>query len=284
MEFLVLLFCVSLVVGIGAVIRNTEAPSELINLDRPSSTLADCGHVKGANVSDANKVSESSSERTDSDFAENSRSREIWFSVGMLLLIAYGFLVAVIGGDKFFMESVGVLILVFTPVVIMNWIVGVVIHLMWPLTNTHGRDGRAINTGTPSEQTGLGKEDSKLADSRHVKSANVSEVNSERTGVDKPKVQFSIRKLLVWTTIVGVGVRGMSWGNMLYEGMSESSKATVLISVGALSIAFVPTFLRYGPIPNRRWLVGLAQRIFITLVNLAIVYGVLWLAVTSSGV
>ena len=284
MEFLVLLFCVSLVVGIGAVIRNTEAPSELINLDRPSSTLADCGHVKGANVSDANKVSESSSERTDSDFAENSRSREIWFSVGMLLLIAYGFLVAVIGGDKFFMESVGVLILVFTPVVIMNWIVGVVIHLMWPLTNTHGRDGRAINTGTPSEQTGLGKEDSKLADSRHVKSANVSEVNSERTGVDKPKVQFSIRKLLVWTTIVGVGVRGMSWGNMLYEGMSESSKATVLISVGALSIAFVPTFLRYGPIPNRMWLVGLAQWISITLANLAIVIWILSQFVTHSGV
>ena len=140
MGFLILLFCVALVVGIGAVIRNTEAPSELINLDRPSSTLADSGHVKGANVSDANKVSESSSERTDSDkpkvqfsvlklmlwtaivgiglaidtqlgkgpdgvvisicliiclglasgislFFENSRSREIWFPVGMLLLI-----------------------------------------------------------------------------------------------------------------------------------------------------------------------------------------------------
>ena len=284
MELVIILVCVALVVGIGAVIRNTEAPSELINLDRPSSTLADCGHVKSANVSDAHKVSESSSERTDSDLAENSRSREIWFSVGMLLLIAYGFLVAVIGGDKFFLESVGVLILVFTPVVIMNWIVGVVIYLMWPLTNTHGRDGRAINTGTPSEKTGLGKEDSKLADSRHVKSANVSEINSERTGADKPKVQFSIRKLLVWTTIVGVGVRGMSWGNMLYEAMSESSKTTLFYSVGALSIAFVPTFLRYGPIPSRMWFGGLAQWISITLANLAIVYGFFWWIATSSGI
>ena len=100
MELVIILVCVALVVGIGAVIRNTEAPSELINLDRPSSTLADCGHVKGANVSDARKVSESSSERTDSDLAESSRSREIWFPVGMLLLIAFGFFVAAIEGDK----------------------------------------------------------------------------------------------------------------------------------------------------------------------------------------
>ena len=188
----------------------------------------------------------------------------------------------------FFWENVGFIIIVFAPVATMNLIVGVVIHLMWSWTNTHGRDGRAINTGTPSEKTGLGKEDSKLADSRHVKSANVSEVNSERTGADKPKVQFSIRKLLVWTTIVGVGVRGMSWGNMLYEAMSESSKrmfiSYVVISVGALSIAFVPTFLRYGPIPNRMWLVGLAQWISITLANLAIVIWILSQFVTHSGV
>ena len=98
MELVIILVCVALVVGIGAVIRNTEAPSALINLDRPSSTLADCGHVKSANVSDAHKVSESSSERTDSDLAENSRSREIWFPVGMLLLIPIGFFVGAVGG------------------------------------------------------------------------------------------------------------------------------------------------------------------------------------------
>ena len=56
----IILVCVALVVQIGALIRNTEAPSELIDLYRLSSMLSDFGNVKGANVSDVNKVSESS--------------------------------------------------------------------------------------------------------------------------------------------------------------------------------------------------------------------------------
>ncbi|MBJ45108.1 MAG: hypothetical protein CMJ80_17840 [Planctomycetaceae bacterium] len=51
-----------------------------------------------------------------------------------------------------------------------------------------------------------------MSDSKHVKSADVSEdhkvseSSSERTDSDKPKVQFSVRKLMLWTATVGVGL------------------------------------------------------------------------------
>ena len=69
-------------------------------LDKGDLDLSDSKHVKIADVSENHKVSESSSERTDSDLAENSRSREIWFPAGMMLLIVIGLFLAVIGGDK----------------------------------------------------------------------------------------------------------------------------------------------------------------------------------------
>ena len=69
-------------------------------LDKGDLDLSDSKHVKIADVSEDHKVSESSSERTDSDLAENSRSREIWFPAGMMLLIVIGLFLAVIGGDK----------------------------------------------------------------------------------------------------------------------------------------------------------------------------------------
>ena len=54
--------------------------------------------------------------------------------------------------------------------------------------------------------------DSDLSDSKHVKSADVSEdhkvseSSSEQADSNKPKVQFSVRKLILWTATVGVGL------------------------------------------------------------------------------
>ena len=56
------------------------------------------------------------------------------------------------------------------------------------------------------------KGDSDLSDSKHVKSADVSEdhkvseSSSEQADSNKPKVQFSVRKLMLWTATVGVGL------------------------------------------------------------------------------